>query len=151
MREVTGMASGRRIAASKPPLPPDGTQLPLAEAAGRGGDTSADRAYATIEFALCDIIGKACNQPLYRLWGPVSDHITPYAAVATRCCGLADIGKIHGKNVAAESLLHQFARMHQHRVRYGPATLPPCKVSVRRPGPAISSASARVAPSGHSQ
>jgi len=70
---------------------------------GRGrrprGGHQPDRAYATIEFALCDIIGKACNQPLYVSGGRSSDHITPYAAVATRCCGLADIGKIHGKNV----------------------------------------------------
>jgi L-alanine-DL-glutamate epimerase-like enolase superfamily enzyme len=80
MREVTGMGSARRIAASKPPVPPDGNQLPLTEAAGRGGDTSADRAYSAIEIALWDIIGKACNQPLYRLWGPVSDRITPYAS-----------------------------------------------------------------------
>jgi L-alanine-DL-glutamate epimerase-like enolase superfamily enzyme len=80
LREVTGMGGARRILASKPPLPPDPTQMTLAAAAGRGGDTSADRAYSAAEIALWDIIGKACNQPLYRLWGPITDRIVPYAS-----------------------------------------------------------------------
>jgi L-alanine-DL-glutamate epimerase-like enolase superfamily enzyme len=80
LREVTGMANSRRMAALHPPLPPDPTQSNLAEAAGRGGDTSADRAYAAIEIACWDIIGKACNQPLYKLWGPVKDRVVPYAS-----------------------------------------------------------------------
>jgi L-alanine-DL-glutamate epimerase-like enolase superfamily enzyme len=80
LREVTGMGNARRMAAAHPPLPPDPTTMPLAAAAGRGGDTSADRAYAAVEIALWDLIGKACNQPLYRLWGPVKDRIVPYAS-----------------------------------------------------------------------
>ena len=27
-----------------------------------------------------DIIGKACNQPLYKIWGPVTDKVVPYAS-----------------------------------------------------------------------
>ena len=80
MREVTGMGGARRTASLQPPLPPDPTEMTLAAAAGRGGDASADRAYAAIEIALWDIIGKACNQPLYRLWGPVTDRVVPYAS-----------------------------------------------------------------------
>jgi len=80
LREVTGMGNPRRMAALHPPLPPDPTQSSLAAAAGRGGDTSADRAYAAAEIACWDIIGKACNQPLYKLWGPVKDRIVPYAS-----------------------------------------------------------------------
>jgi len=80
LREVTGMGNPRRMAALHPPLPPDPTQSSLAAAAGRGGDTSADRAYAAAEIACWDIIGKACNQPLYKLWGPVKDRVVPYAS-----------------------------------------------------------------------
>jgi L-alanine-DL-glutamate epimerase-like enolase superfamily enzyme len=80
MREMTGMGGARRTASLQPPLPPDPTEMTLAAAAGRGGDVSADRAYAAIEIALWDIIGKACNQPLYRLWGPVTDRVVPYAS-----------------------------------------------------------------------
>jgi L-alanine-DL-glutamate epimerase-like enolase superfamily enzyme len=80
LREVTGMGNPRRMAALHPPLPPDLTQSSLTAAAGRGGDTSADRAYAAAEIACWDIIGKACNQPLYKLWGPVKDRVVPYAS-----------------------------------------------------------------------
>jgi L-alanine-DL-glutamate epimerase-like enolase superfamily enzyme len=80
LREVTGMGNARRMAALHPSPPPDPTTMTLAAAAGRGGDTSADRAYASIEIALWDIIGKACNQPLYKLWGPIKDRVVPYAS-----------------------------------------------------------------------
>jgi L-alanine-DL-glutamate epimerase-like enolase superfamily enzyme len=80
LREVTGMGNPRRMAALHPPLPPDPAQTSLAAAAGRGGDTSADRAYASAEIACWDIIGKACNQPLYKLWGPVKERVVPYAS-----------------------------------------------------------------------
>jgi L-alanine-DL-glutamate epimerase-like enolase superfamily enzyme len=84
MRGVTGM--GRR------PVPPDSSSadasspsgghgsLSVAEAAGRGGPLSADRAFSAAEIALWDIIGKACNQPLYKLWGPTKDRVPPYAS-----------------------------------------------------------------------
>ena len=75
MRGDTGM--GRRL--TPPPFP---SGLSVAAAAGRGGPLSADRAYAAAEIALWDIIGKACNQPLYKLWGPAKDHVTPYASQA---------------------------------------------------------------------
>ena len=34
-----------------------------------------------IEIAVWDLLGKAANQPLYKLWGPVRDRILPYAAM----------------------------------------------------------------------
>ncbi|HWA20806.1 MAG TPA: mandelate racemase/muconate lactonizing enzyme family protein [Caulobacterales bacterium] len=54
--------------------------MPLAAAAGRGGDTSTDRAYAALEIALWDLIGKACNMPLYKMWGQCKDRVVPYAS-----------------------------------------------------------------------
>ena len=60
--------------------PADPMAMPLAMAAGRGGDTSFDRAMAAIEIALWDIIGKACDKPLYKLWGAVRERVTPYAS-----------------------------------------------------------------------
>lgn len=80
MREVTGMGSLRRMAVESPQAVTPGAPMPLAAAAGRGGDTSADRAYASAEIAMWDIIGKACNQPLYKIWGPCKDRVVPYAS-----------------------------------------------------------------------
>jgi len=78
LRELTGMTSTRRTAA------PSGTPIPdgmnLADVAGRGGDLSAVRAYSSAEIAMWDIVGKACNQPLYKLWGPTKQHVAPYAS-----------------------------------------------------------------------
>jgi len=34
-----------------------------------------------VDIALWDLIGKACGQPLYRLWGSTSHTVTPYAAM----------------------------------------------------------------------
>jgi L-alanine-DL-glutamate epimerase-like enolase superfamily enzyme len=78
LRELTGMTATRRTAA------PPGTPVPpgtgLADLAGRGGDLSSVRAYSSAEIALWDIIGKACNQPLYKLWGPAKERVAPYAS-----------------------------------------------------------------------
>ncbi len=74
IRGVRGMGLRPKIQADK------NSGFSLAEAAGRGGPLSADRAYAAVEIALWDIIGKASNQPLYKLWTPVKDHVAPYAS-----------------------------------------------------------------------
>jgi D-galactarolactone cycloisomerase len=82
LREWTGMGTARRLAA-RPGAPKDtgeGAGMSLGAAAGRGGALSGDRAYAAVEIALWDIVGKACNQPLYKLWGPVKDRVAPYAS-----------------------------------------------------------------------
>lgn len=34
-----------------------------------------------VDIALWDLVGKACGQPLYRLWGSARDTVTPYAAL----------------------------------------------------------------------
>ena len=80
LREVTGMGAARRLAAAGSPPPAPG--LSISAAAGRGGPLSADRAFSSVEIALWDIIGKASNQPLYRLWGPAKDRVAPYASQA---------------------------------------------------------------------
>jgi L-alanine-DL-glutamate epimerase-like enolase superfamily enzyme len=82
LKDWTGMGTSRRIAA-RPDGPKDtggGTTMSLSAAAGRGGDQSAARAFAAVEIAMWDIIGKACNQPLYKMWGPVRDKVAPYAS-----------------------------------------------------------------------
>jgi len=38
------------------------------------------RGAASVEIALWDLIGKAANQPLYKLWGGVQDRVIPYAS-----------------------------------------------------------------------
>ena len=82
MREWTGMGAVRRVAPppGSPGLVDNVGPMTLSAAAGRGGPTTSDRAYAAVEIALWDIIGKACNQPLYKLWGPVKDRVVPYAS-----------------------------------------------------------------------
>lgn len=47
---------------------------------GRGTASFTQRGGASAEIALWDLIGKATNQPLYRLWGGFKDKITPYAS-----------------------------------------------------------------------
>jgi L-alanine-DL-glutamate epimerase-like enolase superfamily enzyme len=47
---------------------------------GRGSAAFTPRGGASAEIAIWDIIGKATNQPLYRLWGGMSDKIVPYAS-----------------------------------------------------------------------
>jgi L-alanine-DL-glutamate epimerase-like enolase superfamily enzyme len=39
------------------------------------------RGTAGIDVALWDLIGKACGQPLYRLWGGGRDRVVPYASL----------------------------------------------------------------------
>lgn len=39
------------------------------------------RAVASIEIALWDLTGKASNQPLYKLWGAVTDKVPAYASM----------------------------------------------------------------------
>jgi len=87
LRDVTGMGTARRVAAAAPPSAEAGARnggapISLNAAAGRGGPLSADRAFSAVEIALWDIIGKACNQPLYKLWGPAKDRVAPYASQA---------------------------------------------------------------------
>jgi len=38
------------------------------------------RGGSSVEIALWDLIGKAANQPLYKLWGGVTDRVIPYAS-----------------------------------------------------------------------
>jgi D-galactarolactone cycloisomerase len=57
--------------------PPAGAPVP-----STGGATGAERAYSAVEIALWDVIGKALNVPLYRLWGAVTDRVAPYASEA---------------------------------------------------------------------
>ena len=39
------------------------------------------RGTAGVEIALWDVIGKAANQPLYKLWGGGRDRVAPYASM----------------------------------------------------------------------
>jgi D-galactarolactone cycloisomerase len=81
LREVTGMGGARTLVpAARPPA--DTSSSTVSAAAGRGGPLSAARAFSAVEIALWDIIGKASNQPLYKLWGPAKDRVPPYASQA---------------------------------------------------------------------
>ncbi|MEZ5403441.1 MAG: mandelate racemase/muconate lactonizing enzyme family protein [Bryobacteraceae bacterium] len=39
------------------------------------------RGGACVDIALWDLIGKACGQPLYKLWGAARERVTPYASM----------------------------------------------------------------------
>ncbi len=39
------------------------------------------RGGSNIDIALWDLIGKACGQPLYKLWGAAKDRVIPYASM----------------------------------------------------------------------
>jgi len=83
LREWTGMGTARRLASRPSALAESGAaggNMSLLQAGGRGGATSWDRAASSAEIAMWDIIGKACNQPLYKVWGPVKDRVAPYAS-----------------------------------------------------------------------
>jgi len=43
--------------------------------------TESTRGFPAVDIALWDLIGKACNQPLYKLWGGGKDRIVPYASM----------------------------------------------------------------------
>ena len=39
------------------------------------------RGGANLDIALWDLIGKACGQPLYKMWGGAKDRVMPYASM----------------------------------------------------------------------
>ena len=43
-------------------------------------ETEGSRAAVLLEIGLWDLMGKACGQPLYKLWGARSAKVQPYAA-----------------------------------------------------------------------
>jgi L-alanine-DL-glutamate epimerase-like enolase superfamily enzyme len=77
LRGFTGFTTDRRP--SPPPAPPLPNAGPIPTT---GNATNTDRAYSAVEIALWDIVGKASNLPLYRLWGAVKDRVVPYASQA---------------------------------------------------------------------
>lgn len=48
-----------------------------------------------IEMALWDIIGKACGQPVYRLWGGYQAKLPVYASLAELCSPREQIDRLH--------------------------------------------------------
>ena len=48
-----------------------------------------------VEMALWDIIGQACNQPVYRLWGGYQDSLPAYASLAEICEPGEQIERLH--------------------------------------------------------
>ncbi len=63
--------------------PPSAFPIPAgAPVPTTGGASGAERAYSAVEMALWDLIGKALDTPLYRLWGAVTDRVVPYASQA---------------------------------------------------------------------
>jgi L-alanine-DL-glutamate epimerase-like enolase superfamily enzyme len=48
-----------------------------------------------IEMALWDIIGQACSQPVYRLWGGYQDSLPAYASLAEVCEPEEQIERLH--------------------------------------------------------
>jgi D-galactarolactone cycloisomerase len=48
---------------------------------GREGGLGAGGRPTGVEIALWDLIGKAANQPLYKLWGGTRDRIVPYSSM----------------------------------------------------------------------
>ena len=77
LRGLTGFRTDRR-----PPPPPTAPAPNAGPPPTTGNATGAERAYSAVEIALWDIVGKATNQPLYRLWGAVKDRVVPYASQA---------------------------------------------------------------------
>ncbi len=76
LRGLTGI---HRVTRAPPPTSPVPAGAPVPST---GGASGAERAYSAAEIALWDIIGKALNTPLYRLWGAVTDRVVPYASEA---------------------------------------------------------------------
>ena len=48
-----------------------------------------------VEMALWDIIGQACNQPVYRLWGGYQESLPAYASLAEICEPAEQIERLH--------------------------------------------------------
>lgn len=48
-----------------------------------------------VEMALWDIIGQACKQPVYRLWGGYRDTLPAYASLAELCDHAEQIERLH--------------------------------------------------------
>ena len=48
-----------------------------------------------VEMALWDLIGQACGQPVYRLWGGYQDSLPAYASLAEICEPAEQIERIH--------------------------------------------------------
>jgi D-galactarolactone cycloisomerase len=48
-----------------------------------------------VEMALWDIIGQACGQPVYRLWGGYQDSLPAYASLAEICEPAEQIERLH--------------------------------------------------------
>lgn len=71
------LASAKAQLVGKDPFDTEQHQARLRYYAGgvsyRGG--------ANIDIALWDLIGKACGQPLYKLWGGAKDRVMPYASM----------------------------------------------------------------------
>src|SRR5438477_3506222 len=65
-----------------------------------------------VEIALWDIIGKACGQPLYKLWGGFADHVPAYASfieVRTPDRRAEDVQKVRTEGYRAVKLrLHDW-------------------------------------------
>jgi len=76
LRGQTGL---HRVSRPPPPTSPVPAGAPVPTT---GGASGAERASAAAEIALWDLVGKALNVPLYRLWGPAKDRVAPYASEA---------------------------------------------------------------------
>jgi L-alanine-DL-glutamate epimerase-like enolase superfamily enzyme len=55
--------------------------MALLYAGGREGGIGGGQRPVGIEIALWDLMGKAANQPLYKLWGGTRDRIVPYSSM----------------------------------------------------------------------
>ncbi|MSQ58428.1 MAG: hypothetical protein EXR36_01920 [Betaproteobacteria bacterium] len=101
-----------------------------------------------VEIALCDIIGKACGQPVYKLWGAYRDRVPAYAScieVRTPKRRAADIVAVKAQGWRAAKLrLHDWtlkadvAQVEAVRRAVGETTSPFWPMPIRRNSPALS-------------